>query len=105
MTEQRKTPSPSQPTQANQSQPEQALPADRGQFETQLQQAVAHAGATAPPSGAGAMPNLRGLWSFLAGALTDPAVRDLLWSLFQRWKGGTAEPTPQPPAPPPEPAS
>jgi hypothetical protein len=99
MTEQRKQPT----QQAQPAQGDQALPADRGQFETQLQQAVAHA-QHAPPAGAGAMPNLRGVWTFLAGALTDPAVRDLLWSLFQRWKGGQGG-TEQPPAPPPEPAS
>jgi hypothetical protein len=94
MTESRKQ--PSQPAQGDQAQ--------RQQFEAELQQARQQlASGAAPggtPAGAQAMPSLGKIWTLLNKALTDSHIVEWLWSKWQE-----AHPTPQPPAPPPEPAS
>jgi hypothetical protein len=92
MTESRKQ--PSQPAQGDQAQ--------RQQFEAELSQFTRHAGT---PAGAQAFPSGGTILAALAELLKNGGIKDQLLAIWERLKGGTTEPTPQPPAPPPEPAS
>jgi hypothetical protein len=93
MTEPRKQ--PSQPAQADQAQ--------RQQFEQECAQ-LQHGPHT--PAGAQAFPSGMTIFAAIAELLREGGIKDQLFELWKKLKGGTTEqPTPQPPAPPPEPAS
>lgn len=87
MTEQRKQ--PSQPAQGEQGQ--------RQQFEQECAQ-LQHGPHT--PAGAQAFPGGMAIFAAVAELLKEGGIKDQLFAIWQRLKGGT-----QPPAPPPEPAS
>jgi hypothetical protein len=81
---------------------------DRERFEAELAEAQGHIEDRAAPETAEAFPGLKSIWGVLAKALSDPAVRDRLWQLWQALHGGGNSPAPTPapaPPPPPEPSS
>jgi hypothetical protein len=85
--------------------PAQADQAQRQQFEQELGQLERQHEAGAPAGAQAGLPGPRRIWAAILAALKNPAVRAAVLAAWEALSGTEENPTPQPPAPPPEPAS